>query len=162
MRLGLSQFILEQPVFVEKTLTKILTKLILRPIHQQMRRDGISRKIIKNTYIDPSSLHSENGRTLTWRIISDYTTIDGFPVSIMIERGRRRFFLMPKPPTSRRKRPTLMWTKGKRRIFSKGHWIPRYIPRRYIYHTIKSTRLRVARTFNAEQRRYYRRLTSRK
>lgn len=150
LRINHAQIQMEFPDFTLTTLKKIMDEEVLRPIQSQMRSDGISDKIIDKTRIE--YVQNRRRATITYKVISDYKSIDGFPVAIMIERGRRGFWLYP------RKKKALSWL-GKfdgKRYFSKGHYIPPYRARRYVWNTVHQKRQIVRKRFAQESRRFIR------
>lgn len=150
LRINHAQIQMEFPDFTLTTLKKIMTEEVLRPIQSQMRSDGISEKIIEKTRIE--YVQNIQRGTITYKVISDYKSIDGFPVAIMIERGRKGFWLYP------RNKKALSWL-GKlsgKRFFSKGHYIPPYRARRYVWNTVNQKREVVRKKFAQETRRFIR------
>jgi len=166
LRLNLAQVQIEYPEWTLRTLKKLVDELILRKIHSKMKGDGISPKIIASTRVEYS--RDEARKTITYKIISDYKAINGFPVAIMIERGRKGFKLLPKMRLVKNKKTgkmemklgTLSWIDkvSGERAFSKGHEIPPYTARRYVWRTIHENRARVVQRFDDETVRFIRRI----
>lgn len=136
----------------------IVKSEVLDVIKMKMEVDGLSSKIIESTRMESSV----SGLTMTWKLISDYKAINGFPVSVMVEKsGRRAFFLRPKilsVPRQLRKKAhdeigmplSLSWLQGGTRVFSMGHEIPEYIPKRFIEQTVEQKHSKIQNMVNRE------------
>lgn len=158
LRIRLAALKLHLPELVLQTLDDIVKTEVIDTIKQKMQNDGISIKIINSTKME----RKISGLTITWTIISDYKAINGFPVSVMIERGRRRFLLLPKilrsSPEERRKNPkmakALSWVKNGQRFFSMGHEIPEYKARLYVKIVVASKRKKIQKRATKEATKY--------
>lgn len=155
IKLRISQIQIDYPYFLEKTLGELLEKHILKKIHVKMEQDGISQKVIQSTKIDAKPIRSSK-QTVKWSIVSNYTSVSGFPVAVMIEHGRRAFFVEPKEPTDDRPNPTLKFEINKAVFFSKGHWIPAYPAKKFVFNTIRDNKKLVQRELNAKTKEFIR------
>jgi len=61
VKLRVAQITIDYPHFLEKTLGDLITKHILEKIHKQMRRDGISEKIIESTVSCGHTINDDTG-----------------------------------------------------------------------------------------------------
>lgn len=148
LKINHARLMMEYPDFTKQTLKKIMNDEVILPIQLQMRRDGISEKIVKKTRIE--FVQNSKRGTITYKVISDYKAINGFPVAIMIERGRRGFWLYPL------NKKALSWL-GKlnnKRYFSKGHYIPPYRARRYVWNMVHQKRHVVRQKFQEESEQF--------
>lgn len=123
--------------FVVFEMTTLINQLIVDPIQNKMRAKGISSKVIDRTYLDKTVI--QYGQVIVFVIRSDYTSEKGFPVAVMIEFGRRAFFVRPLLSSGREQfvrvripgkftstlPKALHWIKDGKNFFSKGHRIPR-------------------------------------
>ena len=155
IKIRMNQMQIQYPYFVQDTLEKLMDDLIIKKIHYQMKQDKISKKIIESTRLDKKP-YKHRKKSIVWSIVSDYRSIDGFPVAVMIEHGRKAFFIRPKPPSDDRPRPTLKFEIGKDTIFSKGHRIPAYQAKKYVYETVKDNRKEVKRELNRKTHEFIR------
>ena len=147
IKLRVNQIQIEYPYFVEDTLRELITELIVKPIQRKMEADGISKKIIDSTKLG-SKPHKHKKASVIWTVVSDYRSISGFPVAVMIEHGRKAFFVEPKDPTYSRPNPTLKFDIGDETVFSKGHHIPEYRARKYVHQTVRENKKDVKRELN--------------
>ena len=155
IKLRVNQIQIEYPYFVEDTLRKLIEELIVKKIHARMSKDGISKKIIDSTHLG-SRPYKHRKKSLIWTITSDYRSIDGFPVAVMIEHGRKAFFIKPKLPSPVRPNPTLKFDVGQKTVFSKGHMIPEYEARKYVHDTVQANKKLVKRELNRKTHEFIR------
>jgi hypothetical protein len=156
IRLRMNQVQIEYPYFVHDTLTKLLQEHIIEKIQREMKLDKISKKIIESTRIGENPIPYKK-KSIKWSIVSDYKSIDGFPVAVMIEHGRKAYFIRPKKPTPSRKNPTLRFENKRRQtVFSKGHWIPPYHARKYVYETVQENKKKIKRELNKKTHEFVR------
>lgn len=105
---------MQYPRFLREEVKKIADDVILTPLHQRMRNFGYSDKIIQSTRIENVELNRFG--TLTFDVISDYKSENGFPVSEAREEGTDDHDL-PKVPGR-----IYSWIAGGFiRAFSRGH-----------------------------------------
>ena len=122
-----------------------------------MRKDSISEKIIESTTSQGHDIFRVTGRNaIKWNIVSDYKSIDGFPVAVMIEHGRRAFFVKPKDSTKDRPNPTLKFEIGDTIFFSKGHKIPEYKAKKYVSETVRKNKKTIQRDLTKKTKEFIR------
>jgi len=155
IKLRVNQIQIEYPYFVEDTLRDLIEEIIIEKIHAKMTKDGISKKIIDSTKLGTKP-YKHKKASIIWTVISDYRSIDGFPVAVMIEHGRKAFFVSPKEPTDDRPNPTLKFEIGDETVFSKGHEIPEYKAKKFVYDTIRENRKAVKRELNIRTKKFVR------
>jgi len=102
IRFGLGQLQMQFVDFALDLMQAIIEEEIIQPIKQKLRSESYSPKIIAEVRAEVKT--RTDNKTITWLIISDFTTPDGFPVAVMIERGRKAYVIFPKPPTQKRPR----------------------------------------------------------
>lgn len=97
---------------VTKT-TELVNKLIVDPIQEEMRANGVSRKIWENVEC--------NAVTVAWdgaiyiNIHNEYYAESGFDVALAREKGTDDHWIRP------RYKQSLSWIQGGKRRFSGGH-----------------------------------------
>jgi len=118
--------------FIINELEKILEEEIVTVIRGKMLLEGFSIKIAESTRLAMSPIANSPGR-ISWTIISDYTAINGFPVAVMIEEGRKAYVIIPV------KAQALHWVdkKSGKDIFATKAKIPRFRPRRFVKDTVR-------------------------
>jgi len=136
---SMARITIEYNAFIDFTLKKIIDDTLIRTIHNKMRRDGRSEKIIAATFLFAE--RRQGTGIITYFVISNYNadTGDGkFPVAIFIEEGRRAYIVSAPPPTTDRSNPHLRFeTKEGEIKFRKSVKIPRFIAKKYIEETIQ-------------------------
>ncbi len=95
---------------------KAAEETILKKIHQKMKANNFSKKIIENTKVGPI-IFNQNDTILKISIISDYTADNGFDVSKAREEGTADHFITPEQKES------LFWNNKNTNQprFSQGH-----------------------------------------
>lgn len=118
--------------FIVNELHKILEEEIVQVIRDKMLIENFSPKIAESTRLAQSPRGERPGR-ISWTIISDYTTLNGFPVAVMIEEGRKAYVIIPV------KAQVLHWVdkQSGEDVFASKAKIPRFRPRRFVIDTIK-------------------------
>jgi len=159
LKASTAQIQMQYVPFLVYELTTLINQLIVDPIQTKMRTKGISRKVIDRTYLDKTVYNK--GQIIVFTLKSDYTAENGFPVAVMIEYGRRAFFV--KPLLSQRSQFTkvtkeagfksslpksLHWIKDGINYFSMGHKIPRKPGSYIIQDGIKSGQPKVQKELN--------------
>lgn len=152
IRFGLGMLQMEFVDFALDLMQSIIEEEIVQPIKQKLRSESYSPKIIAEVRAEVKT--RTDTRTITWLIISDFTTPKGFPVAVMIERGRRAYVIFPKPPTQRRPRPALKIPTEEGDIFRKKVRMPRLAGNHIVFRTVKKKRNKVRRRFNTEANRF--------
>ena len=152
IKLRINQMQIEYPYFVEDTLRELVEKIIIKKIHERMEKDGISKKIIDSTKLGESPIPYKK-KSIKWSIISDYKSIDGFPVAVMIEHGRKAYFIKPRQD---RPNATLKFDIDNKIFFSKGHDIPAYPAKNFVRDTVRENRKEVKRQLNQKTKEFIR------
>ena len=111
---ALERFRMKYPEWRLKHARKLVNEIILSKIKESMAEAGYHEKVIRETRVRDVTVDAQG--TITYQIVSDYTTDDGFNVGDAMEDGTRRHFVAP------RFRKALRWGNVKW-IFSKGHFV---------------------------------------
>ena len=151
---NLARVIIQYPGFIDFTLRRLIDDNIVKTIHNKMRGDGISEKIIASTFLSVET--DRKARTIRYFVISNYnadTATGGkFPVAIFIEEGRRAYLVEAPEPTDDRPNPHLGPIEGDGGTFwLKKAKIPRYTARKYVEETIQEQKAFVQGLFNDAQ-----------
>ena len=132
----MAQIQLQYEPFTIFALTTIINQEIVDVIHNKMRANGVSRKVIDNTFLDNNIIIL--GNTVFFKIKSTYQDPDtGFNVAVMIEDGRRAYTIKAPEPTEDRPRPHLTPIIGGAQKFLKKADIPVFPPQRNVKTTIE-------------------------
>lgn len=136
--------------FIVNELTRILDEEIVQRIIDKMKSMGLSHKISDEVRI-ASSPKAKNPGLITWAIISDFKALNGFPVAVMIERGRRPYVIVPKTEAG-----VLSWVDKATgiRLFSKKNKIPRFNATKFVLNTIKERKANVQEKVNLATQRF--------
>lgn len=118
--------------FIVNELHKILEEEVIQVIRDKMLMEDFSPKIATSTRLAQSPRGERPGR-ISWTVISDYTTLNGFPVAVMIEEGRKAYVIVPV------KAQVLHWVdkQSGEDVFASKAKIPRFRPRRFVRDTIR-------------------------
>ena len=108
------RFKMQYPEWMRIMATKLLNEVIIDEIHRRQEALGFSKKIIQRTYLGPVNIDET---VLSYTIISDYTSDDGFDVAAARELGTRRHWIAPV------KAKALSWIQNGVRRFSLGHFV---------------------------------------
>ena len=149
----LAQIEMQYPQFLASALTTIINQEIVDAIHDKMRSQGISRKIIDTTFLSTTVQKSTND--IRFKIISNFVSETGFPVAQIIEHGRRAYTIKAPEPTADRPNPHLKFIKNGNTIFAKKVDIPELPARKIIQSTINKKIPRIQRRLNAETKRWF-------
>jgi len=144
-----AQIKLQYNAFIVGVIERILNEDMIDIIKRKMADDGRSEKIIRSTRLsDNPIVVSQN--TLRWFIISDFKAINGFPVSIMIEEGRRAFTIVPV------KAKALHWVDEAtgEDIFAKRANIPPFRARKFIANTLRERKKIIQQKVNEQTERF--------
>jgi len=102
----MAQIQLQYEPFTIFSLTTIINEEIVDEIHNKMRANGVSQKVIDNTFLDNNIIIS--GNKVFFSIKSTYHDPDtGFAVAVMIEDGRKAYTITAPEPTADRPKPHL-------------------------------------------------------
>lgn len=118
----MNQVEMQYTPFVVSELTTLINQLIIDPIQNNMRKAGISSKVVDRTYL--STKAENNGETITFYVMSDYVSDTGFAVAKMIEGGRRAYTVKAPDPTPDRPYPHLKYIKDGKVHYRKKVNIP--------------------------------------
>lgn len=156
LELSFARMLLQYPGFIDFTIKRLVNDNIIKSIHDKMRSDGISNKIIDSTFL--STEKEKTSGTIRYYVISNYNadTPNGkFPVAVFIEEGRKAYIVNAPLPTPDRPNPHLKYkTKDGKTRFGKKSKIPRYVGRKYVEETIQEQAQFVQKLFNEEQNRW--------
>jgi len=118
--------------FIVQALEDILNQEIVSRIQTKMKSKGFSHKISDSVHIAGAPV-AKNPGLIAWTIISDYKALDGFPVAVMIEDGRKAYTVVPLDPEG-----WLHWiAKDGSEHFSKKSKIPRFAATKFVRDTVK-------------------------
>lgn len=118
-----------------------------------MRANHVSEKIVERTYLEKRTISTSNVKGLEFYIKSDYISESGFPVAVMIEKGRKEYDVpkFPITPTQERPNPHLKYIgKDGEPVYRKKVKIPRKPAGNYIVDTISEKKPDVIARFNTE------------
>lgn len=134
--LKVAQLKLQYSGFAVFTATRIIEQEIIDEIHSKMESANISKKIIQTTFLNKKvmSVGAKSKKSLLFYVTSNYVSDSGFPVAIMIERGRKEYDVYPV------KKKMLSWLKDGIRHAALHVHIPVYPARRIIENTIRDKR----------------------
>ena len=152
IRFGIGTLQMEFVDFALDLMQAIIEEEIIQPIKQQLRSESYSPKIIAEVRAEVKT--RTDFKTITWLIISDFTTPKGFPVAVMIERGRKAYVIFPKPPSRERPNPALKIPTPDGDIFRKKVKMPRLPGNHIVFRTVRKKRNRVRKRFNTEANRF--------
>lgn len=143
------QIQLQYTPFTIFILTTIINEEIVDVIQNKMRANGVSRKVIDNTFLDNNIIIS--GSAVFFSIKSTYTDTDsGFAVAVMIENGRKAYTISAPEPTANRPRPHLTPIIGGEKKFLKKVNIPVFPAQRNVKDTIEQRTKIVQKRLNSE------------
>jgi len=139
IRLRVAQVKLQYSGFAVFTATKIINEEIIDTIQRKMEAAGISKKIVERTYLLSKAVSfGARGRAIEFYVKSDYVSEKGFPVAVMIERGRKQYDITAK---KNRPNPHLKFLgEDGSPVFRRKVKIPRKPAGRFISDTIKEKR----------------------
>jgi hypothetical protein len=105
--------------FQATTLRVLANEIIVERIHEKMRSEGFSEKIIDGTILDNIELIGRKKARLYFR--SEYFSKTNFDVALAREEGTDRHFIEPKSAPEFKKKPKALHGGSKWPYFSKGH-----------------------------------------
>jgi len=140
---------LEYNFFIVKLIERILNEDLIEIIQRKMADDGRSEKIIRSTRLSKNPI-VVSPTQLRWFVISDFKAINGFPVSIMIEEGRKAFTIVPV------RAKALHWVDEDtgEDIFAMRANIPPFKPRKFIEKTIRERKKIIQQKVNEATERF--------
>jgi len=132
----MAQIQMQYEPFTIFALTTIINEEIVDKIQDKMRSNGVSQKVIDNTFLDNNIIITSN--KVLFSIKSTYADPDsGFAVAVMIEEGREAYTINAPEPTADRPRPHLTPIIGGVKHFLKKVDIPVFPAQRNIEKTIQ-------------------------
>lgn len=145
----MAQIRLQYEPFTIFALTTIINEEIVDEIHNKMRSNGVSQKVINETFLDNNIIIL--GNTLFFSIKSTYKDPDsGFTVAVMIEDGRIGYTIKAPEPTTDRPRPHLTPIIEGEQKFLKKVDIPVFPAQRNIKDTIEKKTKQVQKRLKTE------------
>jgi len=139
--------------FIVFSLTTIINEEIVDEIHKKMRSNGVSPKVINETFLDPQIRII--GNKFIFRIKSTYTDTDtGFAVAVMIENGREAYTISAPEPTDERPRPHLTPIIEGEQKFLKKVDIPVFPAQRNVKDTIAKNISKVQNRINKDTKKW--------
>jgi len=149
LQIKVARIKLEYNFFIIKAIEETLQDQLIVPIWNKMRADGRSEKIIRSTRLSKNPTIVRPG-VMQWMIISDYTTASGFPVSIMIEFGRKAFTIVPV------RAKALHWIDkaSGEDVFAMKANIPVFKARKFINNTIRENKRKIQAEINEKTERF--------
>lgn len=132
----MAQIQLQYESFTIFSLTTIINQEIVDKIQDKMRANGVSSKVIDNTFLDNNITIVSN--KVLFSIKSTYIDPDsGFAVSVMIEDGRKAYTIKAPEPTPDRPRPHLTPIINGEKKFLKKADIPVFPAQKNVKKTIQ-------------------------
>lgn len=151
----MAQIQLQYESFTIFALTSIINQEIVDEIHNKMRGNNVSQKVIDNTYLDNNIIIS--GNKVFFSIKSTYTDPDsGFAVAVMIEEGREAYTISAPEPTEDRPRPHLTPIINGVQKFLKKADIPVFPAQRNIENTITGKTTKVQKRLKTDTAKWIR------
>lgn len=148
-----AQIIMQFEAFTVFSLVTIINQEIIDKIHNKMRSNNVSPKVIHETFLDPKV--SIIGNRFIFKVKSTYKDTDtGFAVAVMIENGREEYTISAPEPTEERPRPHLTpIIKGEQK-FLKKVTIPIFPEQKNVKDTIQKNIGKVQDRINKETRKW--------
>ncbi len=148
-----AQIRMQYDSFIVFSLTTIINVETVDKIHEKMRANNVSPKVIHETFLDPNVLIIAN--KFFFKIKSTYKDPDtGFAVAVMIENGRKEYTIYASPPTAERPRPHLTpIIKGEQKFLKKAD-IPVFPAQKNVKDTIAKNIDKVQNKINKDTRKW--------
>jgi len=135
MQSKIAQIRMQFEAFTVFALTTIINEEIVDKIHEKMRANNVSSKVIFQTFLD--SKVTILGNKFFFTIKSTYKDPDsGFAVAVMIENGRKKYTISAPEPTEERPKPHLTPIIGGEQKFLKKVEIPEFPAQKNVKNTI--------------------------
>lgn len=148
-----AQIIMQYEAFIVFSLTTIINIEIIDRIHQRMRDNNVSPKVIHETFLDSNVLIS--GNKFFFKIKSTYVDSDsGFAVAVMIEDGREAYTISAPEPTSERPHPHLTPIINGEQKFLKKVNIPAFPAQKNVKDTVEKYTPKVQNQINKETKKW--------
>ncbi len=153
----MAQIQLQYEPFTVFALTTIINEEIIDVIHDKMRANGVSRKVIDDTFLDNNIMII--GNKILFSIKSTYQDPDtGFAVAVMIEDGRNAYTIKAPEPTPERPRPHLTPIINGSQKFLKKVDIPVFVAQNNVKNTIQQRTKRVQKRLQTETAKWIRKV----
>jgi len=153
----MAQIQLQYEPFTVFALTTIINQEMIDEIHNKMRANNVSQKVINETFLDNNIIIL--GNSLFFSIKSTYTDPDtGFAVAVMIEKGRETYTISAPPPTADRPRPHLTPIIDGKQMFLKKVIIPTFLGQDNIKDTINQRTKRVQKRLQTDTGKWIRKI----
>lgn len=153
----MAQIQLQYEPFTVFALTSIINQEMVDVIHNKMRSNNVSQKVINETFLDNNIIIL--GNSVFFRIKSTYTDTDtGFAVAVMIEDGREAYTISAPDPTAERPRPHLTPIIDGKQMFLKKVDIPIFPAQRNVKDTINQRTKRVQKRLQVDTAKWIRKI----
>ena len=151
----IAQIQMQYESFIVFSLVTIINVEIVDKIHIKMRNNGVSKKVINDTFLDSNIIIL--GNKFFFKIKSTYKDTDtGFAVAVMIEDGREAYTIKAPEPTEERPRPHLTPIIDGEQKFLKKVDIPIFPAQRNVKNTIDKNINRVQNKITVETKKWMR------
>lgn len=149
----IAQIMMQYEAFSVFALTSIINVEIVDRIHQSMRANNVSPKVIHETFLDPNVMIL--GNSFFFKIKSTYYDPDtGFEVAVMIEDGRGAYTVSAPKPSTDRPRPHLTPIIGGEQKFLKKVDIPIFPAQKNVKNIIDKNIDKVQAKINQETKKW--------
>ncbi len=140
--------------FIVQAIEQILNDEIVSRIRIKIVANGYSQKIADAVHLAASPISTGPGR-ISWDVISDYTTDEGFPVAVMLENGRIAYTIFPKGKENGGSDWLVFKIKDSgKTVFTKKSKIPRFIPTKYVRDTVRERKRIIQEKVNLATQRF--------
>ena len=148
-----AQIEMQYEAFIVFSLVTIINQEIVDRIHEKMRANNVSPKVIHETFLDPQIRIV--GNKFLFKIRSTYKDTDtGFAVAVMFEKGREAYTVSAPEPTEERPRPHLTPIIGGEQKFLKKADIPVFPAQKNVKDTITKNIDKVQNRINKETKKW--------
>jgi len=149
----IAQIQMQYSAFIVFSLVTIINQEIVDKIHKKMRSNGVSSKVIHETFLDQNVRII--GNKFFFKIKSTYQDTDtGFAVAVMIEDGRKAYTISAPSPTGERPRPHLTPIINGEQKFLKKVDIPVFPAQKNVKDTITQNIDKVQNKINKDTRKW--------
>jgi len=148
-----AQIQMQYEAFVVFSLVTIINQEIVDKIHEKMRSNNVSPKVIHETFLDPQV--KIIGNKFFFKIKSTYQDTDTeFEVAVMFEDGREAYTISAPEPTEERPRPHLTPIIGGEQKFLKKVDIPVFPAQKNVKDTITKNIDKVQNRINKDTKKW--------
>lgn len=145
----LAQIKLQYSGWAVFTLSRLINEFIIDEIQKKMEQANYSKKIIERTYLSKKIEGKGKTAVLTFHVMSDYISESGFPVAIMMEKGRKSYIVKPH---ENRPNPHLKFIKDGKVNFRKSVKIPKKEGTFIIRNTIHANKEKIQEAFRQSEK----------